>query len=419
MTYTEITQTEFEDLLNLQGYKWRKLEEPMAKENVYLVETKGIGVKIFSSIVGGVGRDVGADAIRVIGWDPVSSLPVMANGARVYRTEGWRQHLVERIESVKEKMVNNPTCKICGAMMVERMNSKTKEKFMGCLNYRNHQKKTDSGFNIKKEQNEPPVIEAHTIKIEPKFPSIDTSFTNIEPKFPSIDTSFTNIMTNTMLDAMASVVDNKKVVEETKQTVINVGVKPEIKTVGDIKAVEIIGNEPLLDTKLYKWNKYPFEKFNVIQSEVSEFTEGDNNVVIEAKTSTGKTIMGELFMWPILAGGKKVIYTSPLKALTREKWDSWTKKFGENGYKIAMITGDYRLTDKRIRELNGADIILCTSEMLDHRTRNVASEKSEWLMKAGLLIVDEVQLIGMRDRGDKLEAGLMRFKSGRNSAPHT
>lgn len=445
MPYTEITQAEFDDLLNLQGYKWKKLDEPMAKETVYLVETKGISVKIFSSIVSGMSREVGADAIRVIGWDPVSGFPVISSESRVYRTEGWRTHLVERIESAKAKMIDNHRCKICGAMMVERVNSKTKEKFMGCLNWKNHQKKGDNkgtgasigagigtgaGVNTynrpidkvvgklaensfgrvenidivikpieRNEKNEPPVTVAHTIKVEPK----------IEPKFPSIDGSFTNVMTNTMLDAMASVADNKKVVKEVEEAVINVGPKPEIKTIGDIKAVEVIGNEPLLDTKLYKWSKYPFEKFNVIQSEVSEFTEGDNNVVIEAKTSTGKTIMGELFMWPVLASGKKIIYTSPLKALTREKWDSWTKKFGDKGYKIAMITGDYKLTDKRIRELNESDIILCTSEMLDHRTRNAASEKSEWLMKAGLLIVDEIQLIGMKDRGDKLEAGLMRF----------
>ena len=439
MTYTEIMQREFEEVLTKNGYKWKIVADLRAKETIYLIESDGVSIKIYSSIVDGVSRGVGTDAIRTVGWDLVSNLPVMSSEARVYRTENWKSNLVQRIEGVKAKMSGVEKCNICGGIMVERINSRTKEKFNGCLNYRNHPKKGENVYkkpvenrggipierptqnvvihkpietvvtneqNKQNNQNEPPVVETRTIKIEPKPPSMAT---NVEPKFPSINTSFTNVMTNTMLDAMASVVDDKKVVEETKHAVIGVGVKPEIKTIGDIKAVEVIGNEPLLDTKLYKWSTYPFEKFNVIQSEASEFTEGDNNVVIEARTSTGKTIMGELFMWPVLAAGKKVVYTSPLKALTREKWGSWTKKFGEKGYKIAMITGDYKLTDKRIRELNDADIILCTSEMLDHRTRNVASEKSEWLMKAGLLIVDEVQLIGMKDRGDKLEAGLMRF----------
>jgi replicative superfamily II helicase/ssDNA-binding Zn-finger/Zn-ribbon topoisomerase 1 len=413
MPYTEIRQTEFEDLLNLQGYKWGKLDDNTAKEVIYLVEIGGIGVKIFSSIVSGMSRGVGTDAIRVVGLDPVSGLPVMSSESRVYRTDNWRSNVVQRIDNVREKMKGIQKCQICGAMMVERTNSRTKERFMGCLNYKNHPKKGEKSSGI--------IVEGHTgnpvgrvlnIDIKPivkNNPSITDAIIKVGGEFPSLNTSFTNVMTDTMLDAMASVVDNKKTVEETKQAIVNVGIKPEIKTIGDIKAIEVIGNEPLLDTKLYKWSKYPFDRFNVIQSEVNDFVEGDNNVVIEAKTSTGKTIMGELFMWPILASGKKVIYASPLKALTREKWDSWTKKFGEKGYKIAIITGDYRLTDKRIRELNEADIILCTSEMLDHRTRNMMSEKSEWLMKAGLLIIDEVQLIGQKDRGDKLEAGIMRF----------
>lgn len=421
MPYTEIAQTEFEDLLNLQGYKWRKLDDNMAKEVIYLVDIGGIGVKIFSSIVSGISRGVGADAIRVVGLDPVSGLPVISSGSRVYRTDNWRSNVIQRIDNVREKMKDIQKCQICGAMMVERTNSRTKEKFMGCLNWKNHPKKGDNkgvgtGDNTYKKLSGT-IVEGHTgdhagnVVVDMGLnnrPSA-TEVANIIPKFPSINTSFTNVMTDTMLNAMGSVADNKKVVEETRQAIVNVGVKPEIKTVGDIKTVDVIGNEPLLDTKLYKWSKYPFERFNVIQSEVNDFVDGDNNVVIEARTSTGKTIMGELFMWPILAAGKKIIYASPLKALTREKWDSWTKKFGEKGYKIAIITGDYRLTDKRIRELNDADIILCTSEMLDHRTRNMMSEKSEWLMKAGLLIIDEVQLIGQKERGDKLEAGIMRF----------
>lgn len=425
MPYTEITQSEFEDLLNLQGYKWRRLDEPMAKENVYLIEINGIGIKIFSSIVGGVGRNVGTDAIRLVGWDTVSGYPVLSSEHRVYRTEGWRQNLINRIEEVKAKMINNSKCPICGAITVERMNRNTQEKFMGCLNWKNHRKGDTGNF-------------AKNIIINKPIESVKEIMGQQKIEVPTIvsvaeNNIKTNIFTETMLNAMENKVGTTGNITEIKNKIIDqnklmaVGIPeiktgiPEIKTgiiktakkteitYGNIKSNEVIGDEQLLDTNKYKWGKYSFEKFNVIQSKAAEFVEFDNNIVIEARTSTGKTIMGELFMWPVLASGKKVIYTSPLKALTREKWDSWTKKFGEKGYKIAIVTGDYRLTDRRIKELNEANIILCTSEMLDHRTRNVTSEKSEWLMKAGLLIVDEVQLIGMQDRGDKLEAGLMRF----------
>lgn len=363
--YTEISQQEFEDLLNSKGYKWKKVDDPNAKENIYLIESDGVHVKVYSSIVRGLSRGVGADAIRTIGWDPISNLPVMSSEARVYRTEGWRGNLISRIDDVRRKMASTQKCKLCGATMVERVNRHTKERFMGCLNYKNH-KKSDNGAGR------------------------DVGVVGVGGREVGV-VAVGNVGHRDAGAVFGSFKDKMKEISER----LNINIQ------------EVKGDEPLLETKLFSYANYPFEKFNVIQSNVAKYVEEDNNVVIEAKTSTGKTIMGELFMWKVLSGGKKVIYASPLKALTREKWDSWTKKFGR--YKVAIITGDYRLTDKRIRELNDADIILSTSEMLDHRTRNIASEKSEWLTKAGLLIVDEVQLIGMKDRGDKLEAGLMRF----------
>lgn len=415
MPYVEITEKEFEDLLIGKGYTWKRSPEAFAKENVYLIESDGVYIKVYSSIVGGVGREVGGDAIRTVGWDNVSNLPVMSSEARVNRTDGWRIHLVERIESVKEKMRQMDRCKICGSIMVERENRTTHEKFMGCLNYRNHPKKTDglNAKNVKNDQknekseqegqkNEPygKKNEQEGQKNGQNGPKNELDLQKNESKNyeKPVGGNTHNDYQNTMGDKPYSSDD----------TTVNTGVKiPDF--LSKIKFHEVVGNEPLLETKLFQWTKYPFDKFNVIQSKVAQFVEGDNNIVIEAKTSTGKTIMGELFMWKVLKDGKKVIYTSPLKALTREKWDTWTKKFGDCGYKVAIVTGDYKLTDKRIKELNEAHIILCTSEMLDHRTRNMTSEKSEWLAKAGLLIIDEVQMIGMKDRGDKLEAGLMRF----------
>ncbi len=392
MPYTEISEKEFEDALTIQKYNWKRISEPYTKENPYLIEYKGVFVKVYSSIVKGVSREVGSDAIRVIGWDTVSNLPVMNSERRVNRTEGWRQNLVSRIEDVREKMHNVEKCKICGGILVERENRTTHQKFMGCLNYRNHSKKENKTEN-KTNKNK---IENDVNKVE----SVDKPMIYKEPYSENSDNKLIISDNNKnigQIGSMSSILGSfhdkmKEIVERL-----------------NVMYYEVKGDEPLLETKLFRYGNYPFEKFNVIQSTVAKYVEEDNNVVIEAKTSTGKTIMGELFMWKILREGKKVIYASPLKALTREKWDSWTKKFGEKGYKVAIITGDYKLTDKRIRELNEAHIILSTSEMLDHRTRNITSEKSEWLMKAGLLIIDEVQLIGQRDRGDKLEAGLMRF----------
>lgn len=367
--YVEIRQEEFEETLSRRGYKWERVADPVAKEAVYLVDFGGIYVKIYSSIVNGLSRGVGTDAMRVVAWDHVSYLPVISSEGRVNRTAGWRENLVVRIESAKDKMKGVEKCNICGGMLIERTNKLTQRKFMGCLNYRNH-------------------------------PGIKNTDIIHKPVGESMTTDRNVAISN---DERSNIIDS---------------FHNKMKEISDrlnIRFHEVSGEEQLLETKLFKWGKFPMDRFNPIQSKLAEFVSGDHNIVVEAKTSTGKTVMGEMFMWKVLAEGKKVIYTSPLKALTREKFDSWTKKFGDAGYKLAMVTGDYRLTDKRIKELNEANIILCTSEMLDHRTRNMASEKSEWIEKAGLLILDEVQLIGMKDRGDKLEAGVMRFTKINNA----
>lgn len=394
MAYVEIAQKEFENVLTTRGYKWEIMADQYAKETIYLVESNGNFIKIFSSIENGVSREVGADAIRIVAWDPVSHLPVMSSEARVYRTDGWRENLVTRIEGVKAKMGGIEKCKICGGMLVERINSKTKDKFMGCLNWKNHQKKEiNVGKNVERnvdnnDSNNRNIATVH----KPMEQTIINESSAAHSNVPKIEADKDGNNTN-INNIVSSFHDRMKGLSERL----------------NIRLHEVSGDEQLLETKLFQWGDFKMERFNPIQSRLVEFVSGDNNVVVEAKTSTGKTVMGEMFMWKVLGDGKKVIYTSPLKALTREKYDDWSKKFGTKGYKIAIVTGDYRLTDKRIKELNEANIILCTSEMLDHRTRNMTSEKSEWLSKAGLLILDEVQMIGMKDRGDKLEAGLMRF----------
>ena len=144
MSYTEITEKEFEYVLShlgKSGYTWKKLEEKYAKENVYMVSINDIHLKVFSSIVGGTSRGLGADAIRVVGWDMLSDRPMSTSEGRVNRTDNWSENLKSRIQTVVSKVVDMkdaPKCKICGGMMSE-MKGKF-GKFMGCLNYKNHRK---------------------------------------------------------------------------------------------------------------------------------------------------------------------------------------------------------------------------------------------------------------------------------------
>jgi replicative superfamily II helicase/intein/homing endonuclease len=111
---------------------------------------------------------------------------------------------------------------------------------------------------------------------------------------------------------------------------------------------------------------YPFERFNPAQSLVVPHKDEDVNIVCAFKTGSGKTICAELIMDSVLQQGKKAIYTSPLKALSQEKYDDWTSsKHAFSKYGISILTGDYRLTEARKKDLQSSNIIIMTSEMAD------------------------------------------------------
>ena len=109
----------------------------------------------------------------------------------------------------------------------------------------------------------------------------------------------------------------------------------------------------------------------------------------------------------------KILYMSPMKALTEEKHREWLKRYPDK--KISVLTGDYYLTKTKQKELSKADIILCTSEMVDSRTRKMKSERNYWLHNIGLLIVDEAHLL-TTSRGHAIETGIIRFTSINNKA---
>jgi replicative superfamily II helicase len=167
----------------------------------------------------------------------------------------------------------------------------------------------------------------------------------------------------------------------------------------------------LVETSSFPHGKYPFAKFNQVQSRVFEIYNKNCNCIIAAPTSVGKTVCAELFMSEEVRVRKgKAIYLAPLRALAKEKIDEWTSSDSIfSDCKISICTGDYRLTESRKNELEEADIIIMTSEMLNSRCRNFYSEKNEFLKNCGTLVVDESHLLTVPGRGDHLEIGLMKF----------
>ena len=175
--------------------------------------------------------------------------------------------------------------------------------------------------------------------------------------------------------------------------------------------IKVSDQTNLVETSRFPHGKYPFEFFNQVQSRVFELYDKNCNCVIAAPTSVGKTICAEMFMsHEARVRGGKAIYLAPLRALAKEKIDDWlSEKSLFRDLKISICTGDYRLTEARMKELNEADLIVMTSEMLNSRCRNLQSEKNEFLRNCGTLVVDESHLLTVPSRGDHLEVGLMKF----------
>lgn len=167
----------------------------------------------------------------------------------------------------------------------------------------------------------------------------------------------------------------------------------------------------LVATADYPYAKWKFEKFNPVQSRCMDFFDKEVNGLIAAMTSGGKTVVAEMFLaQEIRKRGGKGMFLAPLRALGREKYVDWTDKsyhFGD--LNTSICTGDYRLTKERSKELSEADLIIMTSEMLNHRSRNNKSEQNSWLKNVGTLVIDESHLLTVPGRGDHLEVGLMKF----------
>jgi len=175
--------------------------------------------------------------------------------------------------------------------------------------------------------------------------------------------------------------------------------------------IKITDQKELVPTKNFPLGKFPFENFNQVQSRAFEVYSEDCNLVVAASTSTGKTVIAEMLAaHEIRKNKRKAIYIAPMKALAKEKLDDWADEnhhFGD--LKISICTGDYQLTATRKKELEEADIIVMTPEMLSSRVRNFKSENNKFLLDVGVLIEDEFHICGAPSRGDHVEISLMKF----------
>jgi len=173
----------------------------------------------------------------------------------------------------------------------------------------------------------------------------------------------------------------------------------------------ITSQSPTLPASEFGYATFQFPRFNPVQTALLPYIEQDVNMVVCASTAAGKTAIAEMCIsYEVIEHGKVGIFVGPLKALTSEKYIDWTDpKHCFSLFNISQCSGDYQITQKRIRELDEADIISITPEMVSARCRNIESEKSHFLQNAGCIVFDEAHLLTCYGRGDGVETAMIQL----------
>lgn len=124
------------------------------------------------------------------------------------------------------------------------------------------------------------------------------------------------------------------------------------------------------------------------------------NLLVTSPTASGKTLIAIMAAIKAFEKGLKVFYLTPLRALAMEKYNDLLVLERLNTLnrkiRIKVASSDY---DSTARELEEADILVLTNEKMDSLIRHGTS----WISDVGLFVVDEVHLIGERERGPTLE----------------
>jgi len=124
---------------------------------------------------------------------------------------------------------------------------------------------------------------------------------------------------------------------------------------------------------------------------------GNNNVLVVAPTGSGKTLIAEKSIDFYLEKNKNIFYTTPIKALSNQKYNDFKKA----GVDVGLLTGD-RTIDK------DKNLIIATTEIL----RNMIFSKDKKLENTGLIILDEVHYLGDTERGTTWEEILIHADLG-------
>ena len=141
--------------------------------------------------------------------------------------------------------------------------------------------------------------------------------------------------------------------------------------------------------------RYPFE-LDDFQIEAIEALDSGESVLVAAPTGSGKTVVAEFAVERALDLGSKAFYTTPLKALSNQKFGDLVARHG--AAKVGLLTGDNSINSE-------APVVVMTTEVL----RNMLYEKSPTLLGLSCVVLDEVHYLQDPYRGAVWEEVLIHL----------
>lgn len=138
-----------------------------------------------------------------------------------------------------------------------------------------------------------------------------------------------------------------------------------------------------LTTRFMSQYEFPLDDFQRLGC---QHLEDGKSVLIAAPTGAGKTIVGEFATFLAEEHGNRCFYTTPIKALSNQKYQDLVKIFGDS--EVGLLTGDSSIN-------SGARIVVMTTEVL----RNMIYSDSDAIAQLGYVVMDEVHYLADKFRG--------------------
>jgi hypothetical protein len=143
---------------------------------------------------------------------------------------------------------------------------------------------------------------------------------------------------------------------------------------------------PLAETEILSLDDFQIEAAEALREGLS--------VLVAAPTGNGKTLVAEMLARDVISQGRGMVYTSPLKALSNQKFRDFKELFGAE--KVGLVTGDISINP-------GAPMLIMTTEIF----RNWCISEPAQLEKISYVVFDEIHYLDDTERGTTWEESIL------------